>query len=100
LFSDLYRDLVAIGSAHLRPLIINGKEDKTSVKDADGKVVYTAPEDGRLKSILASRKVPGEYDFVMGTYSQLNSGAGSSKQAFIKAAAADTVLVLDEAHNT
>jgi hypothetical protein len=100
LFSDLYRDLVAIGSGNLRPLIINSKEDKTSVKDADGKVVYTAPEDSRLKSILKSRKVPGEYEFVMGTYSQLNSGAGSDKQAFIRAVAADTVLVLDEAHNT
>lgn len=100
LFSDLYRDLVAIGSAGLRPLIINSKEDKTSVKDADGKVVHTAPEESRLKSIISSHKVPAEYDFVMGTYSQLNSGAGSPKQAFVRAVAADTVLVLDEAHNT
>jgi hypothetical protein len=100
LFSDLYRDLVAIGSSHLRPLILNGKEDKTSIKDADGKVVYSAPEPGQLKAILKSGKVPAEYDFVIATYSQLNAALESEKQAYMRKVAADTVLVLDEAHNT
>jgi hypothetical protein len=100
LFSDLYRDLVAIGSAKLRPLIVNAKEDKTSVKDADGKVVHSAPEAGRLKSILKSGQVPAEYDFVMATYSQFNAAVGNDKKSFIKQVAARTIIVLDEAHNT
>ena len=100
LFSDLYRDLVAIGSARLRPLIVNAKEDKTSVKDAEGKVVYSAPDDGKLKAILKGSTVPESYDFVMATYSQFNAAVGNDKKAFLKAVAADTILVLDEAHNT
>ncbi|RYZ30068.1 MAG: hypothetical protein EOO10_04190, partial [Chitinophagaceae bacterium] len=36
LFSDIYRDLSAIGSAHFKPLIINSKESKTDIKDEDG----------------------------------------------------------------
>jgi len=98
LFSDLYRDLLAIGSPHLRPLIVNSKEDISSVKDEDGKVVYTAPEPARQKAIIASQQVPSEYDYVMATYSQVNTVG--PKQGFIRAVAADTVLVMDEAHNT
>jgi C-terminal domain on Strawberry notch homologue/P-loop containing NTP hydrolase pore-1 len=100
LFSDLYRDLVAIGSGHLRPLIVNAKEDKTSVKDADGKVVHSAPDAGKLKAILKGGTVPAEYDFVMATYSQFNAAVGNDKKHFLQQAANDTILVLDEAHNT
>lgn len=40
LFSDMYRDLKAIGSADLRPFIVNANESKTKVKDEDGNVIY------------------------------------------------------------
>lgn len=100
LFSDLYRDLVAIGSARLRPLIVNAKEDKTSVKDADGKVIYSAPEAGQLKAILKTGKVPAGYDYVMATYSQFNAALGNDKKGFLQAVSRGTILVLDEAHNT
>ena len=39
LFSDIYRDLSAIGSADLVPFIVNGREGKTQVKDEDGNIV-------------------------------------------------------------
>ncbi|MEI9909649.1 MAG: hypothetical protein WDO71_08210 [Bacteroidota bacterium] len=32
LFSDIYRDLAAIGSAHFKPFIVNGRENKRILK--------------------------------------------------------------------
>lgn len=73
LFSDIYRDLSAIGSAHLKPFIVNGRESKTDIKDEDGEVIYQAPAPTEQQSIIESRMVPTQYDFVLGTYSQFNS---------------------------
>jgi predicted RNA methylase len=42
LFSDIYRDLSAIGSSHLVPFIVNGRESKTDIKDEDGNIIYQA----------------------------------------------------------
>ncbi|KAB2913527.1 MAG: hypothetical protein F9K23_17025 [Bacteroidetes bacterium] len=110
LFSDLYRDLSAIGSASLNPFILNTKESKTQVKDEDGKVVYEPPLAQEQNKIIASGKLPPKFDYVMLTYSQLNGGeinyTGttshlklSAKQQFIRAFAPDNVFIMDEAHN-
>lgn len=110
LFSDLYRDLSAIGSASLNPFILNTKESKTQVKDEDGKVVYEPPLAQEQNKIITSGKLPPKYDYVMLTYSQLNGGeinyTGTSahlklsaKQQFIRALAPDNVFIMDEAHN-
>ncbi|MBS1610440.1 MAG: strawberry notch family protein, partial [Bacteroidetes bacterium] len=55
LFSDIYRDLVAIGSGHLKPFIVNGRESKTDIKDEDGNVVYQAPSYPEQQEIFTSR---------------------------------------------
>jgi hypothetical protein len=100
LFSDLYRDLYAIGSGHLKPFIVNGKEGKTDVKDEEGNVVYQAPPVTEQTDIFKSRKVPQRFDFVMATYSQFNSpDKKPEKPGFLNAIAENNVMVLDEAHN-
>ncbi|MFY9308105.1 MAG: strawberry notch C-terminal domain-containing protein [Bacteroidia bacterium] len=108
LFSDLYRDLVAIGSAGLKPFIVNGREAKTHIKDEDGNIIYQAEAESVQKSIFESRKVPADCDFVVLTYSQIATNetndkgeiiALSKKAAFIDSIAEGNTMVIDEAHN-
>lgn len=101
LFSDIYRDLSAIGSGHLKPFIVNGRESKTDIKDEDGNVVYQAPSYPEQQEIFTSRVVPAQYDFVVGTYSQFNSPEKKpEKPGFLMAIAEDNIFILDEAHNS
>lgn len=101
LFSDIYRDLLAIGSGRLKPLIINNRESKTDIKDEDGEVVYQAPSVPEQQSIIESRAVPATYDFVVATYSQFNSPEKKpEKPHFLSAIAHDNIFILDEAHNS
>lgn len=101
LFSDIYRDLSAIGSGHLRPFIVNGRESKTDVKDEDGNVIYQAPAAPEQEKIIVSRQVPSHYDFVVGTYSQFNSPEKKpEKPNFLISIAEDNIFILDEAHNS
>ena len=108
LFSDLYRDLKAIGSEALIPFIVNGKEAKTQVKDEDGNVVYEALDKSDQDKILKSANLPHTYNYVMLTYSQISGSefnksgaliALSPKANFVRAVATDNILILDEAHN-
>lgn len=101
LFSDIYRDLSAIGSGHLKPLIINNKESKTDIKDEDGEIMYQAPSAPQQQSIIESRAVPANYDFVLATYSQFNSPEKKpEKPNFLRAIAEDNIFIMDEAHNS
>jgi len=101
LFSDIYRDLSAIGSAHLKPFIVNNREPKTDIKDEDGNVRYTAPPLEEQRSIIESREIPGKYDFVIATYSQFNSkDKKPAKPNFLNAIANDNLFIMDEAHNS
>lgn len=101
LFSDIYRDLSAIGSAHFKPFIVNTKESKTDIKDEDGNVVYQAPPVTEQNKIISERAVPASYDFVVATYSQFNSPEKKpEKPLFLKAIAPDNIFILDEAHNS
>lgn len=101
LFSDIYRDLSAIGSAYFKPFIVNTKESKTDIKDEDGNVIYQAPAVTEQNRIIADRVVPSYYDFVVATYSQFNSPEKKpEKPHFLKAIASDNIFILDEAHNS
>ncbi len=101
LFSDIYRDLSAIGSGHLKPLIVNSKESKTDIKDEDGEIIYQAPSPAEQQSIISSRAVPAQYDFVLATYSQFNSPEKKpEKPNFLRAIAEDNIFIMDEAHNS
>lgn len=99
LFSDMYRDLSAIGSASLVPFIVNSDEAKTKVKDEDGEVVYKAPALNIQQKIFASGKLPDEYNYLMMTYSQVASEKPTAKQQFVSSIAQKNILILDESHN-
>lgn len=101
LFSDIYRDLAAIGSAHLVPFIVNSRESKTDIKDEDGEVVYQALPATDQTRIFEGKQVPKNFNFVVATYSQFNSpDKKPTKPAFLNAIAEDNIVIMDEAHNS
>lgn len=101
LFSDIYRDLAAIGSAHLVPFIVNSRESKTDIKDEDGNIVYQALPATDQGRIFESRRLPGNFHFVVATYSQFNSPDKKPvKPAFLNAIGEDNIVIMDEAHNS
>lgn len=101
LFSDIYRDLKAIGSESLVPFIVNGRESKTDVKDEDGNVIYQAMPNPEQTGVFEARRLPSRYDYLMATYSQFNSPENKPlKPQFLTALAEDNILILDEAHNS
>ncbi|OSZ81929.1 hypothetical protein CAP35_01265 [Chitinophagaceae bacterium IBVUCB1] len=101
LFSDLYRDLYAIGSGHLRPFIVNGRESKTDIKDEDGQIIYQAMPYSEQAAIMKTGKLPAGFDFAVATYSQFNSPEKKpEKPSFLQAIARDTLFIMDESHNS
>lgn len=127
LFSDIYRDLVDIGSGDLVPFIFNdpsAKENKGEMVDSNGKVVYKGLTKSKMQKVLATGKLPDEYDYAVLTYSQVNTGDEISrkeaneaakksgkrgkkskddskitpKAPFLRAIAKDNYLFLDESH--
>ncbi len=89
LFSDIYRDLVDIGSGDLVPFIFNSpsaKENKGEMVDANGKVVYKGLSDAKMKKVLATGKLPDECDYAVLTYSQVNTGDEVSQEEMEEAA--------------
>lgn len=77
LLSDVYRDLVDIGSPDLRPFVF-GSAKEAAITDSDGKVVFALPSKSEVKRVLdyieKNGKLPGEYDYVLTTYSQVSNG--------------------------
>jgi hypothetical protein len=101
LFSDIYRDLAAIGSADLVPFIINGRESKTDIKDEDGNIVYQALPSEDQNRIFKEQEIPKKFNFILGTYSQFNSpDKKPEKPQFLNAIAEDNIIIMDEAHNS
>jgi hypothetical protein len=99
LFSDIYRDLLAIGSGHLVPFIVNDKDSKTTVKDEQGNTLYEALPAHEQNRIFDDQHLPSAYDLILATYSQFASNKPTKKQAFLASMARGNILVLDEAHN-
>ena len=77
LLSDVYRDLVDIGSPDLRPFVF-GSSDEAKITDSDGKVVYKLPTKEEKERVIdyinKYGKLPEEYDYVLTTYSQVGNG--------------------------
>lgn len=100
LFSDIYRDLKAIGSGRFKPFIVNARESKTDIKDEDGIVIYQAPTADQQKIIFNEPERLASYDFVVATYSQFNSAEKKpEKPDFLLRIAGRSLLILDESHN-
>lgn len=77
LLSDVYRDLVDIGSPDLRPFVF-GSAKEAAITDSDGKVVFALPSKSEVNRVLdyieKNGKLPDEYDYVLTTYSQVSNG--------------------------
>ncbi len=101
LFSDIYRDLRAIGSGHFKPFIVNGRESKTDIKDEDGNIIYQALSQPEQAKIFKDGKFPAQFDFALATYSQFNSpDKKPEKPSFLMSIADGSMMILDEAHNS
>ncbi len=100
LFSDIYRDLTAIGSAHLVPFIVNGRESKTDIKDENGEVIHHALSPAEQQVYFKDQRIPANADFVLATYTQFNSpDRKPEKPNFLRVIAEDNIMILDESHN-
>lgn len=77
LLSDVYRDLVDIGSPELRPFVF-GSAKEAAITDSEGNVVFDLPSKSEVKRVLdyieKNGKLPDEYDYVLTTYSQVSNG--------------------------
>lgn len=77
LLSDVYRDLVDIGSPDLRPFVF-GSAKEAAITDSDGNVVFSLPSKSEVKRVIdyieKNGKLPDEYDYVLTTYSQVSNG--------------------------
>ena len=77
LLSDVYRDLVDIGSPELRPFVF-GSAKEAAITDSDGNVVFALPSKSEVKRVLdyieKNGELPEEYDYVLTTYSQVSNG--------------------------
>ena len=123
LLSDLYRDLVDVGSGDLRPFIFNSDG---AMEDANGNKVYTPLSSQAQKKVFETDKLPDGYDFAVLTYSQVSTGDSVSKEeakdtakkegkryqakkpkkprsdakaVFLRSIAKDNYLLMDESHN-
>jgi hypothetical protein len=100
LFSDIYRDLIAIGSGHLVPFIVNGRESKTDIKDENGNLLHQALSPSEQQVFFKDKRIPGSCDFVLATYTQFNSPERKpEKPSFLMAVAKNNILIMDESHN-
>lgn len=101
LFSDIYRDLLAIGAGELVPFIVNSRASKTDIKDENGNIIHQALPPTEQKTVIGDKRIPGRYDFVIATYSQFNSPEKKpEKPAFLHAIAKNNLIVMDESHNS
>lgn len=123
LFSDIYRDLVDVGSGDLVPFIFNSDG---AMVDSKGNTVHKPLSSAEMAKVFASGTLPDEYDFAVLTYSQVKTGDAVSQQemeevakksgartkksknvkngkatpkaTFLRAIAEDNYLFLDESH--
>ena len=77
LFSDIYRDLVDVGSGDLRPFIFNSDG---AIVDSNGAVVHKPLSSKEQLKIFADGELPEGYDFAVLTYSQVNTGDRISRE--------------------
>lgn len=103
LFSDMYGDLLDIGSEY-RPLIINSGVADSIVDREDPKIViHKAHTASSVQKIMRMENVPDEYDYVMATYSQFSFNderyPENNKKKFIERIAKDNIFIFDESHS-
>lgn len=110
LFSDLYRDLLAIGCADYKPFIVN---NNVKIKDEEKTTIFSNNPEHQKKVWEYYMSYSGDdapegdsplislgYDFVVTTYSQFMQKKAVEKRTFLeKHVKVKGTLILDEAHN-
>jgi len=83
------------------PFILNNRSKETNVKNLKGDILYLAQSasDGDFKAAINGLYVPGNYNCVMSTYSQISGSIRSRKMEWFNAICKDTVVICDESHN-
>lgn len=102
LFSDLYRDLLAIGSGDVVPFIVNSRGEKfDGISDENGKLMFKAPSmsDKNHKQMISEVGLPNDAQFILATYSQFSSPRYIDKINFLKQMSKGNIIILDESHN-
>lgn len=122
LFTDIYRDLMDVGSGDLKPFIFNSDG---AIVDSDGNVVHKPMSQKDMAKVFEKGELPDGYDYAVLTYSQVNTGDSISqeeaknaakasgkrgakksksdgkptpKATFLRQIAEDNYLFLDESH--
>ncbi len=107
LFSDMYRDLKGIGAEALVPFIVN-TDTKSNVTETDlatdeQKLIYkhqSKPEFTKALEYLRQKgELPKQFNYVMVTYSQVNSDRFPDKRSLLNLLAPGNILIMDESHN-
>lgn len=104
LYSDIYRDLIGIGSGELRPFIFNKAFADGSgaviITDPDGKELYQS-DLAAISKAMEEGDISEDYDIILVTYSQLmtdKTETGTKKRALFANLARRSVVVMDESH--
>ena len=110
LFTDIYRDMVNIGSPNYKPFIMNkqfaSSGQKTKVFDQDGNVKWEVDIQQNDKIIgtegnPGTRVLPPGTNMIMTTYSQFTTdGRDAEKRSFLSSLISnyDVVFIMDESH--
>jgi hypothetical protein len=98
LFSDLYRDLLAVSdNAAPLPFLLHGD---ATLRTPEGQKVGRSPTAKGLQTLLAAPPAEEAPPFIMTTYAQIARKQSENKQVWLKAWLNKTGWVLlDEAHN-
>ena len=118
LFSDIYRDIIAIGGfgqdnknklIEPLPFILNDSDpEESSVRDFLGNIVFKPLSSRKTLEVCESLKLPRKgnrmfpelnFNCVFLSYSQLANVRKETKQNFLQAIAPESILVFDESHN-
>ena len=116
LFTAIYRDMIGVGAGDFIPLVLNGEspDKKTDIYDNDNLLKFKAPKDETLRNLIeGSNDLPTGYDYIVATYSQIQTNyysqaqremnkplpKGTYKLSYLTAIAEKCVFILDESHN-
>ena len=88
------------GKKQFVPFIINGRSEKTVIKDLNGNIIYKGLPKAQNDTIIAGDTIPKQYSFALATYSQFRSAKENAKMTFLRRIAKDNIIICDESHNS
>lgn len=95
LFSDFYRDILAVNKKDAIPMILN---QTGKIYDPDGNLVVDKLSTKNFKKMIEEQKWTTNLPFLITNYAQINKKGFNPKVEFLKALKPDWII-LDEAHN-